>query len=174
MLLQEEYRNDPWMLLVGCVLLNQTTRKQVDGVRDELFELWPCAEHLAAARPEWVADCVRSCGLMNRRARTLKKLSQWWIENLYDKDRHKRILDLEPPGVGEYAADSYRIFVVGPNFDGEGPALRDEEWPHDKELNKWFQSCRAVASMAYDSIDYCTRLHEAWDWQLKHPGEWTS
>ena len=36
-LLQEIYKDDAWKMLVCCILLKITKRKQVDGVRNELF-----------------------------------------------------------------------------------------------------------------------------------------
>src|SRR5207253_3008880 len=106
-ILQEVYRDDPWKMLVGCILLNQTSRTQVDGVREKLFERWPDAKAMGAADEEELSECVRSLGLHNRRATTLKRFSQHWsileepgapwgwppeAEKLYDL-----------PGIGDYA-----------------------------------------------------------------------
>ena len=40
-LLQEIYQPDGWKMLTCCMLLNLTNRKQVDGIRDELFKRYP-------------------------------------------------------------------------------------------------------------------------------------
>ena len=40
-LLQEIYQDDPWKMLVCCILLNLTKRQQVDGIRHELFSKYP-------------------------------------------------------------------------------------------------------------------------------------
>ena len=40
-LLQEIYQDDPWKMLVCCILLNLTKRQQVDGIRHELFTKYP-------------------------------------------------------------------------------------------------------------------------------------
>ena len=37
-ILQEVYQSDGWKMLVCCIMLNLTNRKQVDRVRHELFK----------------------------------------------------------------------------------------------------------------------------------------
>jgi methyl-CpG-binding domain protein 4 len=103
MMLQEIYLHDPWKMLVGCILLNQTTRTQVDSVREELFSLWPDALEMASADPEEIATLIKPLGLFNRRARTLIKFSKEWVE----KDWKEPI---ELHGIGKYAQDSWEIF----------------------------------------------------------------
>ena len=48
-LLQEIYK-DPWQMLVCCILLNLTHRRQVDKVREELFTKWPTPEKMMHAK----------------------------------------------------------------------------------------------------------------------------
>jgi methyl-CpG-binding domain protein 4 len=103
MMLQEIYRHDPWKMLVGCILLNQTTRTQVDKIRGELFSMWPSAAEMRCADPSNLAAIIKSLGLYNRRAKTLIKFSQDWT----DKDWTEPI---ELHGIGKYAQDSWEIF----------------------------------------------------------------
>lgn len=117
MLLQEIYRQEPWKMLVGCILLNQTTRVQVDKVREELFSMWPDPVSMTAADPQEIAEVIRPLGLYNRRARSLIKFSQDWIS----KDWKEPI---ELHGIGKYAQDSWEIFQKN-NFSSQ---------PTDKEL----------------------------------------
>ena len=45
-LLQEIYQPDGWKMLVCCIMLNLTNRKQVDRVRHKLFKKYPTAKDL--------------------------------------------------------------------------------------------------------------------------------
>ena len=130
MLIQERYRNEPWKLLVACVLLNITSRQQVDKVIDELFERFPNPVRMEAATDEEIGEIIRPCGLWRRRAGTLRRLSGQW-------SRIKLGWPFEDPpeqevcrihGVGLYALDSYRFFVLGDTSRFESG---------DKELAKW-------------------------------------
>lgn len=117
MLLQEIYRQDPWKMLVGCILLNQTTRVQVDKIREELFSIWPDALEMGSADPEELARVIKPLGLYNRRARTLIKFSQEWTDKEWQDP-------IELHGIGKYAQDSWEIFQKN-NFSVQ---------PTDKEL----------------------------------------
>ena len=48
-ILQEIYQSDGWKMLACCIMLNLTNRKQVDGVRHELFDKYPNAKELSVA-----------------------------------------------------------------------------------------------------------------------------
>ena len=105
-LLQEIYINDPWKMLVCCIMLNHTTRKQVDKVREKFFEQWPNAASMILSNPDFVIETVRSLGFYNKRAKSLLQFSKDWIEK-----------DWKTPdelyGIGSYALDSWNIFVEG-------------------------------------------------------------
>lgn len=111
-MLQEVYADDPWRLIVSCILLNQTTRRQVDRVRGILFAMWPTPEAMTKADLEQLATVLHPLGFQNRRAEKLKALSQRWIEIadwLGPNDWGEDII-AGLPGVGPFALDSYRIF----------------------------------------------------------------
>lgn len=115
MILQEKLKHDPWKLLVGCVLLNLTSRAQVDTVIDRLFERWPDPVSMSQASLPELIEVLMPLGLYNRRAATLKSLSAGFIERKRSTNRGTLLEeDVEGlPGVGPYALDSYRIFVLG-------------------------------------------------------------
>ena len=100
-LLQEIYQNDDWKMLVCCMLLNQTNRKQVDTIRYKLFNVYPTAKHMMKAKPEILVEILRPLGLYNRRVIALKKFSQDFIDG-------KEMIKCY--GVGKYAHDAYEIF----------------------------------------------------------------
>lgn len=101
---QEVYRDDPWKMLMVCMMLNQTSYKQVDKVRDPFFKRFPDARSLATADESDIIEIIRPLGLFNRRAKTWKAFSKGWLEG---KDVSKL------PGVGKYALDSWKIFQEG-------------------------------------------------------------
>lgn len=104
-LLQEIYADDPYKVLVACILLNQTNRKQVDQVRDEFFSFYPEPYSLLSANVEELQEQLRPLGLFRRKAATLKRFARDYI----DWQNGSMTLDMAY-GVGEYAFDSYRIF----------------------------------------------------------------
>ena len=111
-MLQELYADDPWRLIVSCILLNQTTRRQVDRVRGILFAMWPTAEAMSKADPEQLRTVLHPLGFQNRRSDTIKRLSERWVElttEMGPHDWHEEVVR-SLPGVGPYALDSYRIF----------------------------------------------------------------
>lgn len=113
-----------WRMLVGCSLLNVTTRTQAERVWPELFRRWPTPMELALADHGELAGLLRPLGCYNRRARTLVRLSDAWCW------RQAGILGgsvADLPGVGPYAADSWDIFVLG----------HTDVDPEDKELRRY-------------------------------------
>jgi len=127
-LIQEELRGQPWRLLVACVMLNMTSIKQVRPVIEQFFLMFPTAQDAAVADQTTLAELLQPLGLHNRRAKSLIALSR-----AFDGCWHDVV---ELPGVGRYAADSYRIFVQG---------LIDVE-PSDKKLQKYIIWAREQAT----------------------------
>lgn len=122
-LLQEIYYHNPWKSMVCCILLNCTRRKQVDGIRDELFRTYEDALDMAVADPKILADILKPLGFQNKRAKTLIKFSEDWVSKDWADPR-----DLY--GIGQYAADSYDIFYnnrldIEPN---DGVLVKYLEW----------------------------------------------
>ena len=112
MLLQEKYADEPWKLLVCCILLNCTTRKQVDKMLDELFERFPNPIRMQASTDEELEEIIRPLGLWRRRTVILRKMSgMWWrIKRQYPYEDVPEEEIARLPGIGVYALDSYRIF----------------------------------------------------------------
>ena len=101
-LLQEVYKEDPWKMMVCCILLNLTKRQQVDIVREELFRRYPTEYDMIEANEKELSELLKPLGLYNKRAKTLIKFSWGWINGFND------IKELY--GVGQYARDSWDIF----------------------------------------------------------------
>ena len=101
-LLQDIYKNDPWKMLVCCIMLNLTTRKQVDKVRYKLFKKYPKPQDMSVADYEELSELLMPLGMQYKRAATLMRFSKEYIEGFADP------IDLY--GIGKYAKDSWEIF----------------------------------------------------------------
>ena len=87
-------------------MLNCTSRKQVDGVREEFFRRYPDPVDAEKANPDEMAELIASLGFKNRRTTTIQRFSSDWLT-----------LDWKEPselyGIGKYAQDSWDIFYKG-------------------------------------------------------------
>jgi len=102
-LIQEEYINSPWKMLVCCILLNQTNNKQVRPILSSVFELIPNPVSTIGCDPERLAAVIKTTGFQNVKASRIIKLSQKWVDGFNDA--------IELPGIGKYGRDSWEIFV---------------------------------------------------------------
>lgn len=124
-LIQEVYVDDPWKIMVCCVLLNCTSRRQIDVIRDEFFERWPDANAMKVADPIEVASVIRSLGFYNRRSKALIRLATEWTESKWTSPKTLH-------GIGQYALDSWNIFVKGclPNKVNDHVLTKYVQWRH--------------------------------------------
>lgn len=120
-LIQEDLWPDEWRILVACLMLNLTTRKQVDGVIHEFFRRWPDAQSLLTAQVSDIEDLIRPLGMWKKRAQTLLRFSREYLAGGWKTAR-----DLH--GCGKYADDAWHIFCAG-NWQGVSP--------NDHALNKY-------------------------------------
>lgn len=121
-LIQESLWPDEWRILVACMLLNCTTRKQAEKVMPRLFAAYPTPEAMAAARPEDLTPIIASLGFGNRRACNLIRMSRHYLGSSWSHAS-------ELPGVGQYAAAAWEIFVRG---------TLPPECPKDHALTKYY------------------------------------
>jgi len=128
-LLQGRYWPDDWKILIVCLLLNQTSRKQVEPMIESFFEKWPDPESASNADEDEMRDLVRPLGMFNRRVKSIKKMSQQFMSGFDNA--------IELYGCGKYADDTYRIFMKG--------EWRDVE-PNDHALNDYHGYLREVYS----------------------------
>ncbi|MBM38428.1 MAG: hypothetical protein CMO97_05080 [Woeseia sp.] len=119
-LLQERYWPNDWKILIVCLMLNQTSRKQVEPMIERFFDKWPTASDAAFADEEEMREVVKSLGMYNRRVKTIKNMSNQYLSGFENAK--------ELYGCGKYADDAYRIFMKGDWQDVE---------PNDQALNKY-------------------------------------
>ena len=105
-----------WHVLVGCLMLNRTERRQARTALRALFAAVPDPGYLRDADEGRLREILRPCGLGNRRLAALRALTEDWLEGRpVEEIRH----------CGPYAIDSFNIFVRGinverrPDMDGE-------------------------------------------------------
>ena len=102
-LIQEEYLDDPWKMMVCCILLNQTNNKQVRPILSSVFELIPNPISAIRCDVEVLAAVIKTTGFQNLKASRIQRMSQKWQDGFSD------IMDL--PGIGKYGRDSWEIFI---------------------------------------------------------------
>jgi endonuclease III len=125
---QLELVEHPWRMLITCSALNLTSWKQVDPVMEKFFKRWPTPHAFLLATHQEIVEIIRPLGFYNRRASLWQKLTNSWI-NLENPTR-KEISKL--PGVGQYALDSWCIFIERD--------LTIE--PMDRVLRNWINEAR--------------------------------
>jgi methyl-CpG-binding domain protein 4 len=105
MLIQEFLRDEPWRLLVACIMLNQTSAKQVHGVVNQFFERWPDEETFLRALDSDVKKMIKPLGFQNVRYNRLVMMTMDWYRGKRPPEKIR--------GVGKYATDSFKIFCSG-------------------------------------------------------------
>lgn len=103
---QEIYQKDPWKMMVCCIFLNQTNRKQLDKVRLQFFRKYPTANEILTADLNEISEMIAPLGFKNRRAKTLLQFSTEWLFKPW-------IDPIELYGIGKYGQDSWEIFKRG-------------------------------------------------------------
>lgn len=125
-ILQEDLWPNDWAILVTCLLLNRTTRKQVERVLGQFFTSWPTPEELLRADKEHVSSAIASLGFKHRRAELIFKMSETYVTKNW-KDAS------ELPGIGAYGAACWRMLFRQEFSDVP---------PEDHALVDYWRSCR--------------------------------
>jgi methyl-CpG-binding domain protein 4 len=94
----------PWHLLVGCLMLNRTTRAQAKKVLLDFFSLVGRPEDLTAVSDGALLAVLRPCGLGRRRLAGLRLLTEDYLAG-------KPVSGIR--FCGPYARASHEIFVEG-------------------------------------------------------------
>lgn len=121
-IIQEEYANDPWKVLVCCILLNQTSNKQVRPLIENFFKKWPNPKSLMYEDDMVISDFIKTTGFQNVKAKRIKNFSHAWYSGIRDPFKF--------PGIGDYGREAWRIFVT-----------KDVSFiPKDKKLKMYLES----------------------------------
>lgn len=122
-LIQEDLYPREWLILVACLLLNQTQRKQVERVLPKFVHDWSTPKAFLASDSGQVAHLIRPLGFVNRRGRNLRLMTEAFLEGNWSDAR-------QLPGCGEYAGRAHDIFCRG---------IIGNEEPKDHALVKWWK-----------------------------------
>jgi len=87
-------------------MLNCTSRKQVDLVRDAFFKKYQSPEVAMQSNPTEMAELISILGFKNRRTNTIQRFSNDWLSLNWSEPK-------ELYGIGKYAQDSWDIFYKG-------------------------------------------------------------
>jgi len=107
---QEEYREEPWKMLMVCFMLNQTSHKQVDKIREEFFSRYPNAQAFLDSIDSEVIKLIKPLGFYNRRVKAWKEFCRQWISAGTDTPSLAQLIEMK--GVGKYALDSWKVFQL--------------------------------------------------------------
>ena len=113
-LIQEDLVPNEWLILASCVMLNCTTRRQLDGIMQEFSARWDSPEKLLAATDDQITNVIKSLGFARRRMGTLRALARALTDGGW---KHAR----ELPGIGAYGAAAWEMFCRG--IIGEHPPV---------------------------------------------------
>lgn len=100
-LLQEYVCDNEFLTICVAVLLNCTTRKQVDKIFPEFIRKYSSACDVVNS-DEKLTSLLKPLGFANRRSKTLVKLANAYIKGF----KHAS----ELPGIGIYGSASWEIF----------------------------------------------------------------
>jgi methyl-CpG-binding domain protein 4 len=118
MIIQQEFQHDPWKMLIGCIMLNQTSNKNVRQVIYSFFDKWPTPQDVVNADPNEIREHIRPLGFYNIRTNRIQRFSHEYIVKTFTSAS-------ELYGIGKYANDSYEIFIKGNlNVDPTDKILR--------------------------------------------------
>jgi len=121
-LIQEDLWPNQWYVLVVAIMLNCTTRKQVEKVWPKFVEKFPTPQSLLNSTEQEIGEVIASLGFKNRRAKNLLKMTEMYLCANWEHAS-------ELPGIGEYGARSWEIFIKGELGDVE---------PRDHALSKYW------------------------------------
>lgn len=105
-IIQQEFQHNPYQMLIGCIMLNQTGNKNVRKVIYSFFDKWPSPELVLSADENEIREHIRTLGFCNVRTNRIIRFSHEYINKKFSKAN-------ELYGIGKYADDSYEIFIKG-------------------------------------------------------------
>jgi methyl-CpG-binding domain protein 4 len=123
-LIQEDLFPDEWKCFVACLMLNCTTRKQVEKILPTFFGRWPNPKAFLQANKSNVERLISPLGFGKRRTQRLFEMT-----SKYAGGEWKHASEL--PGVGEYASRSWEIFFqnkLGDDLPNDGALALYWKW----------------------------------------------
>lgn len=123
-LIQESLFPSEWLILVSCVLLNRTSRKQTDSILCRFQREWPTPDKFLLAEELDVKTSLKPLGFYNRRYTALVKLAKAF--KVWDGTDARDL-----PAIGEYATRAWEMFCrgeLGNNPPNDGALVKYWTW----------------------------------------------
>lgn len=122
-LIQESLWPNEWYVLIVSIMLNRTSRKQVEKVWPKFVDKFPTPTHLLHSSESEISDLISPLGFKNRRAHSIMKMTECYLCSNWDSAD-------QLPGIGDYGFRSWEIFIKGKLGDSE---------PKDHALNVYWR-----------------------------------
>ncbi|KIW32049.1 uncharacterized protein PV07_03624 [Cladophialophora immunda] len=159
-LIEEEYADSPFQLLIICIFLNKTRGQRAIPAARRFLSQFPDPDHLARAKFEETVLFFKSLGLPYR-AGWVIDLAKGWLsqppkagvvhQKLYQGKVTVESEVAHLKGIGRYASDAWRIFCKDELYRQAGLPVGAPEWsniyPEDKELRAYVDWKRTVSGM---------------------------
>ncbi|CUH22993.1 Endonuclease III [Jannaschia seosinensis] len=104
---------DPFRSVVGCMLSAQSRDRNTMAASNALFALADTPEGILALKDEEIVAAIRPCGLYNMKARNLRKMCRYLLDELDGEVPRTRAGLMALPGVGRKCADIVLHFTFG-------------------------------------------------------------
>jgi endonuclease-3 len=104
---------DPFRSVVGCMLSAQSLDRNTMAASEALFALADTPEGILALSDEEIVAAIRPCGLYNVKAKNLRKMCRFLLDELDGRVPTTRDGLMSLPGVGRKCADIVLHFTFG-------------------------------------------------------------
>jgi len=102
--------DDLFKILISEIFLQQTNTSSVKRIFDDFFNKYRNFEDIYKSEEKTLKQDIKSLGLSNKRAKTLKRLSKKIIKTNKGKPPLKRDFLENIKGIGQYISNAYRCF----------------------------------------------------------------
>ncbi|KPI36951.1 Methyl-CpG-binding domain protein 4 [Cyphellophora attinorum] len=149
-LIEEEFADNPFQLLIVCIFLNKTRGKHAIPAARRFLSQFPDPDGLARAEYKETVVFFESLGLPHRAQWVIDLANTWLLQppkaGVVHRKCYKKEVTCESEvahltGVGQYASDAWRIFCKDELYRQAGFPVDIPEWtivkPKDKELRAY-------------------------------------
>ncbi len=107
----EHVREEPWKVLVGCILSQRTKDEVTDSAYRRLMERYRSLEELASARPEEIEELIYPVGFYRQKARRIVEAAKYLLSLGGVPDTLEGLLKV--PGIGRKCANIVLAYGFG-------------------------------------------------------------
>ena len=109
----DHVRDDPFRVLIGCILSQRTRDETTDAAYNRLFSKFSGPEDLARADPEEVERLIYPVGFYRNKARTIVKAARFILDEFGGTvpDRFEDLIRI--PGIGRKCANIVLAYAFG-------------------------------------------------------------